>query len=163
MNKTKMKIISAAVVLVLLINISGCGFQNKSAPKPDADSSNKAGETADIQEVTKTMYVNINGTDYAVNLEDNETVKKLVAKLPLECEMRELNGNEKFVYLDFSLPAEPINPKHINAGDVMLYGDSCLVIFYKSFDTQYSYTKIGHIDSLSDLGSSYINAVFFIK
>ena len=39
----------------------------------------------------------------------------------------------------------------INAGDIMLYGNNCLVVFYKSFDTTYSYTKIGHIDNLPNL------------
>jgi hypothetical protein len=33
----------------------------------------------------------------------------------------------------------------------MLYGNNCLVVFYKSFDTSYSYTKIGHIESLNEL------------
>ena len=42
----------------------------------------------------------------------------------------------------------------------MLFGDNCLVIFYKSFDTSYSYTKIGHIDNIDDLGSSNIIAKF---
>ena len=76
--------------------------------------------------------------------------------LPLELNMKELNGNEKYVYLDNSLPTNSSNPKRINAGDVMLYGNNCLVIFYKSFDTSYSYTKIGHIDNLENLGNENI-------
>ena len=70
--------------------------------------------------------------------------------------MSELNGNEKYIYLNTTLPTNTSNPKHINSGDVMLYGDNCLVIFYKSFDTSYSYTKIGHIDNLDNLGNSNI-------
>ena len=70
--------------------------------------------------------------------------------------MRELNGNEKYIYLDTTLPTNSSNPKRINVGDVMLYGDNCLVIFYKSFDTPYSYTKIGHIDNLENLGKGSI-------
>lgn len=158
-------IISLAIVFAVLLSTTGCIKSNKSTVKPNSENSRTSSEnnSTDIKEKTgKTMYVNIDGTDYAVNLEDNGTAEKLVARLPLECELKELNGNEKYVYLDFSLPTEPVKPKHINAGDVMLYGDSCLVIFYKSFDTQYSYTKIGHIDSLPNLGSSYVNAVFYI-
>ena len=71
-----------------------------------------------------------------------------------------MNDNEKYVYLDTKLPTDPENPKRINAGDVMLYGDKCLVIFYKSFDTSYSYTKIGHIDNLPDLGNVSITVKF---
>ena len=42
----------------------------------------------------------------------------------------------------------------------MLFGDNCLVIFYKSFNTSYSYTKIGHIESLPDLNKSSIKVKF---
>lgn len=98
----------------------------------------------------------IDDQEFIINLENNETVKGLINILPQELNMNELNGNEKYVYLDNKLPASPYNPKRINAGDVMLYGNNCLVIFYKSFDTSYSYTKIGHIDNLPDLGSGTI-------
>ena len=80
--------------------------------------------------------------------------------LPQEFSMNELNGNEKYIYLDTTLPTNPSNIKSINAGDVMLYGDNCLVIFYKSFETSYSYTKIGHIDNLEDLGQENITVIF---
>lgn len=99
----------------------------------------------------------IDNQEFIINLENNETVKGLINILPQELNMNELNGNEKYVYLDNKLPTSPYNPKRINAGDVMLYGNNCLVIFYKSFDTSYSYTKIGHIDNLPDLGSGTIS------
>ena len=98
----------------------------------------------------------INEKEYIINLENNETVKELIEILPLNIKMSELNGNEKYSYLNTALSTNPLKPGHINAGDVMLYVNNCLVIFYKSFDTTYSYTKIGHIDNLPDLGNSDI-------
>ena len=105
-------------------------------------------------EVFKSVKATINGKEYTISLEDNETAKSFVRLLPLELNMSELNGNEKYIYLDTTLPTNSSNPKRINVGDVMLYDDNCLVIFYKSFDTSYSYTKIGHIDDLPDLGNA---------
>ena len=102
----------------------------------------------------------INDKNYILNLEDNETTQKLFENLPLDFEMEELNGNEKYIYLDKTYPTNSYNPKHISKGDVMLYGDNCLVIFYKSFDTSYSYTKLGHIDNLEDLDNKNINVEF---
>ena len=97
---------------------------------------------------------------YNATIIDNETSKKFIEYLPIEFNMTELNGNEKYVYMDYTLPTDIVSPKHINAGDIMLYGNNCLVIFYKSFDTNYSYTKIGHIDNLPDLGNDNVIVIF---
>ena len=102
------------------------------------------------------MKININNKVYDLQLENNETTKKLINLLPLEITMIELNGNEKYVYLDDSFPTNPHPVDYINSGDVMLYGNNCLVIFYKSFKTSYSYTKIGHIDNLEEFDSNKI-------
>ena len=110
-----------------------------------------------IKEVKSSVKIVIDEKEFIIDLEDNETVKSFINMLPLELNMKELNGNEKYVYLDNSLPTNSYNPKHIEKGDVMLYGNNCLVIFYKSFDTSYSYTKIGHIDNLENLGNENIN------
>ena len=102
------------------------------------------------------INVIINNKKYNLSLENNETAKSFISKIPQEFEMQELNGNEKYIYMDYLLPTNSMNPKHIEKGDIMLYGDNCLVIFYKSFDTNYSYTKIGHIDNLPDLGNGSV-------
>ncbi len=97
------------------------------------------------------IKVIINNIKYNVKMEDNETAKAFMNILPKEFNMHELNGNEKYIYMDISLPTNIENPKQINKGDIMLYGSDCLVVFYKSFTTNYKYTKIGHIDNLPDL------------
>ena len=65
--------------------------------------------------------------------------------------MTELNGNEKYAYMGEALPSAHERVGRIEAGDLMLYGDSCVVLFYQSFNTQYSYTRIGHIEDVTDL------------
>lgn len=142
-----MKKICLCFLLVILIVITGCTNVKKDGYVKEVDN---------IKEV-KTI---INDREYILNLEDNETTKDFVSMLPLDLDMSELNGNEKYFNLDKTLKTNPSKTKKINAGDVMLYGDNCLVIFYKSFDTTFSYTKIGHIDNLDDLGDGDINVKF---
>ena len=106
------------------------------------------------------IKVIINEQSYILKVENNKTSEEFINLLPQEFTMNELNDNEKYVYMNNSLTTNSYNPKHIEKGDVMLFGDNCLVIFYKSFDTSYSYTKIGHIDDLPDLGSGSVIVSF---
>ncbi len=120
--------------------------------------------TKEILEFTdkelNTMKVKINDVEYEMTLENNDTVKELMNYVPFKGTMQELNGNEKYLYLDKSFKTNSTNPKRINKGDVMFYGDNCLVLFYESFDTTYSYTKLGHIDNLPNLGNDSISIEF---
>lgn len=141
MNK-RIIIVFAIAILIL----AGCN--NKTQKQENVKES---------EEVVNSMNIVINEKEYKLNLENNETVTELLTKLPLQLNMNDLNSNEKYVYLDFSLKNNPVNPKHINKGDVMLYTDNCLVIFYKSFNTSYSYTRIGHINNLPDLDTNSIS------
>ncbi len=139
-----MKIMYSLLIIISLFILIGC-HNNK---------------INDSNEVINTVKIIINEQEYVIDLEENETVKSFISMLPLELNMTELNGNEKYIYLDTSLPTNSYSPKRIEAGDVMLYGNNCLVIFYKSFNTSYSYTKIGHIDNLPDLGNDSILVKF---
>jgi len=88
---------------------------------------------------------------FIVALEQNPTAKAFIEKLPMTVEMIELNENEKYVELPFKLPTQPIVPSVITEGDLMLYGNNTIVLFYKSFKTRYSYTKIGKVIELPGL------------
>lgn len=142
------KIIYSLILVLAIFTMTGCN-ENKKVETYEQN----------YEEVISSMKILINNNQYVIKLENNDTVSKLVSLLPLELTMNELNGNEKYVYLEENLPTNSSNPKHINAGDVVLYGSNCLVIFYKSFDTSYSYTRIGHIDNLPNLGSENISVV----
>ncbi len=104
-----------------------------------------------MEEFTEKINITINDKTYTASLDDNETSKELLKKLPLSMTMTELNGNEFYYYMDSSLPSDPKKVQNITIGDIMLYGDDCLVIFYDSFKTNYSYTRLGKIDNIDGL------------
>ena len=140
----KKKLLIGLFIVISLFLITGC------------DNNKKQDKDEEINEVK----VVIDGKEYIINLENNETAKSFVNLLPKEYKMNDLHNNEKYIYIKESLPTNSSNPGRINAGDVMLYGNNCIVIFYKSFDTEFDYTKIGHIDNLPDLGSGSITVKF---
>ena len=128
------------------------------APEPQTTVPPEPEETAEPEAVeridTENMYIEVNGQRYALTLEDNETAEAFRALLPASWDMEELNGNEKFIYLDWSLPSASEAVGHIEAGDLMLYGSSCVVLFYESFSTPYSYTRIGRLDDPSGIADA---------
>ena len=97
------------------------------------------------------IKLTVGSKTFSAELEDNETAKAFAALLPLSLDMSELNGNEKYCYLKSELPASVSNPGTIKAGDIMLYGSNCIVLFYKTFNTSYSYTRIGKLSDVSGL------------
>ena len=82
---------------------------------------------------------------FSATLENTPAAAEFVKRLPLTLRMNELNGNEKYAGLPDKLLADPACPGRISSGELMLYGNSTLVLFYESFPTSYSYTRIGKI------------------
>lgn len=91
------------------------------------------------------FVLTVNGEAFDVVLEDNAAAQALVDRLPLAVSMKELNGNEKYADLAKPLPAAEQSVGRISAGDLMLWGDDCLVLFYESFRTPYRYTRLGRV------------------
>jgi len=91
------------------------------------------------------------GQSFPVALHDNTTAEAFCNLLPLTIEMSELHGNEKYHYLSSPLPTNSTRPDTIHAGDIMLYGDDCIVVFYKTFATRYAYSPIGHTECTAAL------------
>ncbi len=100
-----------------------------------------------------------NETVCNVSFEDNAAVRELAQRLPLKLTLSDLHGNEKYGELKIPLPVESMNPGTIHKGDIMLWSDNTIVVFYKTFNSPYSYTKLGHlddpdcIDAISELSS----------
>ena len=93
----------------------------------------------------KDIKVLVNGKKFTLTLYDNASGRQFLKKLPLTISMKELNGNEKYYYMDSKFKTKAIKPAGIHTGDFMLYGSNCLVLFYKNFKTSYSYTPLGYM------------------
>lgn len=95
------------------------------------------------------------GTDtFQLELADSEAAAHFRSMLPLTVKMMELNGNEKYVDLPKDLPTTAARVGTIEAGDLMLWGKNTLVLFYKTFRSEYAYTRIGKLPDADKLGSS---------
>lgn len=151
--KKKMYIITAVLLIITLIATStACAKTDRDAKGKDGGKTVKS-ESADSKKNTS-IKVKVGKKTFKAVLYRNKSTKKLLRKFPLKMTMSELNGNEKYKYLNYSLPTKEKKVKKIKAGDIMLYGDDCIVIFYKSFKTSYSYTKLGRITNPKKLAKA---------
>ena len=116
---------------------------------------------------TGKMRLKIGNSTFTATLYDNATVTAFKSRLPMTVTMIELNGNEKYFDLPQSLPTNATNPGGIQNGDLMLYGSNTLVLFYKSFSTSYSYTRLGRIDDVTGLvaalGSGNVSVTYELE
>ncbi len=134
--------------------VSGTSAENSEETSAVTDNDKPLQSTEEKEENDLSITVTINGREFSATLYDNETARTFKELLPLTLDMSELNGNEKYYYLPDSLPRNSSIPSGINAGDIMLYGSDCIVIFYESFSTSYSYTPIGKIDDPDGLAAA---------
>jgi hypothetical protein len=97
------------------------------------------------------IWMSVGERRFAVTLADNDAARAFAAQLPLTVDMPDLNGNEKHVKLPKALPANASRPGTISNGDLMLWGADTLVVFYLTFDSPYSYTRLGRIEDAAAL------------
>jgi len=141
-----MKITFAFVVSLICIQLVACNKSN------EIEQTNNSDNTSNTE--TTKMKITIGSAVFTATLNNNATATAFKAMLPMTINMKELNGNEKYFDLPNTLPANASNPVTIQNGDLMLYGSNTLVLFYKTFSTSYSYTRIGRIENPSGLANA---------
>ena len=113
------------------------------------------------------MKITVGNSVYNVTLNDNPSVTAFKSLLPLTLDMDELNNNEKVFHLQTILPTNAIPGGNIQVGDFMLYGNNALVLFYESFNTSYTYTRLGKVDDISGyktaLGTGNVTVKFELQ
>jgi hypothetical protein len=136
--------------LSVLMGCSSCSKNDNRVPNT-ADTTSLPVNT----DTTSTrLRITIGSSNFNATLLHNPTVTEFKRRLPMTVNMSELNGNEKLYNFSTSLPSNAANPGNITTGDVMLYGSNTLVLFYQSFPTSYSYTKLGRVDDTAGLAAA---------
>ena len=108
-------------------------------------------EACGSEDAVHQIQIIVGDITFSAKLYDNQTARAFAEMLPLSLDMKELNGNEKFCYLFGSLPTNSTRPSSIHAGDLMLFSSDCLVLFYESFSSYYSYTPLGYLEDTAGL------------
>jgi hypothetical protein len=152
-----------SVIVGLLVAASACeASQHAMSGSPAAPAAAAAPVSVTQKELR--MWMTVGERRFAITLADNAAVRAFAAQLPLTLEMSELNGNEKHAELPKALPANATRPGTIRNGDLMLYGSNTLVLFYETFNSSYSYTRLGRVNDpggLSQvLGRASVRVVF---
>jgi hypothetical protein len=137
-------------ILLGLLVLGGCEAGQASTSGSPAVTAADASPASMRQEKSR-MWMTVGERRFAITLTDNAAARAFAAQLPLTLDMSELNGNEKHADLPKALPANANRPGTIRNGDLMLYGADTLVVFYLTFQSSYSYTRLGRVDDPSDL------------
>ena len=97
------------------------------------------------------MKIQIDGSDYIVQTEDNETVADIVAQLPLSLELVRYAGHEYYATLPFT-PRESANQtSKLGAGYLYYWGGgNAFVVNFADYDiAPYHSVLIGRITDVS--------------
>jgi len=153
---------SAGIIIFILSMIVWGNCTAEDASLPDNHVSDSTFQPSELMK--DTIAIIIGSNRFTGILESNAAANEFKKMLPLTIRMRDLNSNEKFFDLSSNLPANASNPRNINAGDLMLWGSNTLVLFYKTFNTTYSYTRLGKIEDPNGLsralGSGNVTVTF---
>lgn len=144
-------VITSLLSISLLLPLPSCTPEGPDTKEPQEieEPDTEDGQDDDKNEISMKMIVG----EYTFDVEYvvNNTAEAFKKMLPVTLKMEELNGNEKYCYIGSSLPTALSTPGTINAGDIMLFGSNCVVVFYETFKTSYSYTRIGKIKDFTNL------------
>ena len=125
---------------------------DRATPLPADKNHNTIDENT--ESMIDTLIIKVESKEFTATLLNNRSAAAFKAMLPLTMSMTELNGNEKFFELPQNLPTNASNAGVIKSGDLMLWGSNTLVLFYETFATSYSYTKLGKIDNPTGLAAA---------
>jgi hypothetical protein len=164
-HRRAVRVLRGLSLLLGLLVLGGCEAADQSTSGSTAVAAADA-PPASMKLEESRVWMTVGERRFAISLTDNAAAHAFAAQLPLTLDMSELNGNEKHASLPKALPANASRPGTVRNGDLMLYGSNTLVVFYRTFDPSYSYTRLGRVRDSADLaqalGRGEVRVVFSV-
>ncbi len=140
---------AARLLLLAAVLCSACTPANSRAEAPATSA--RASQTQGAA-----MQLTINNYSFTADLADTAAAQELRRLLPLTLTMQDHLRNEKHAELPRRLSSDDQRPGRIEAGDVMLWQGQTIVVFYESFSSPYSYTRLGKIRDTQHLKAALV-------
>ncbi|MFV5684916.1 cyclophilin-like fold protein [Flavobacterium sp. GB2R13] len=160
-----MKYVVATVLMLVSFTLCLASYHKDDEATPTQNNSNNNGNPNNP--TSNKMKITAGTSVFTATLNDTATAASFKTMLPLTLNMNKLNRNEKFYFFSTTLPTNASTGSNIQTGDLMLYSNNCLVLFYENLNTSYSYTRLGKIDNIiglvSALGTGSITVKFELE
>lgn len=174
------KIMSELLAIICVIVLVGCS-SNPPQDMPPSDpevniavsppTSTESGTQVQLEEegdTIPTLNIQVGNKIFTATMYDNEATRSILEQMPFTLNMDDYGSQEKIGQLTFDLPSVPTQtPARINIGDIYLWSDNNLVLFYTTFSNSYSYVPVGHITDVSELrdvlGSDSVEVIFSVQ
>lgn len=155
----KKHIFTNGIILVMcIVCLSGCGTAGSRSDTKSSEItiSKEMGDSSKTDKGMQLMNITLDGKNYAVALDDNETVKDIVTHMPLSLSMVRYAGHEYYAELPYTPVFDENRTSDIKAGHVYYWdGWNAFVINYVDYDI--SPYKAVHIGEITD--SSIVNTL----
>lgn len=97
------------------------------------------------QAVELLITLTVNNVRFQAVITHPEMIAYFQTALPMTLALAELNGNEKYGTLEQSFALATERLAVIQPGDLLIYQNQTLVLFYEPVHSHYEYTKIGQL------------------
>lgn len=120
------------------------------------------------QDILPTVSLSVGDKNFTVILHDNELAQVIIEEMPFTLIMDDYAAKEKTAELTFFLPSsDTTSPARINKGELYVWSEKSLVIFYTSFLNSYAYVPMGYIEDVKvleeALGNGSVEVTFRVN
>ena len=105
------------------------------------------------------IKVNIGGVNYTAITEVSYAAQNFISNFPLSIDMKTEESNRIQGCTYFKFNGDASRAKSVLRGDILIYGDSCVIIATENFSGSSKYKRIAHIDNLGTIsvGNQTVN------